>query len=290
MQMDHINFNGTLFDVKQPVFTVKNRAFRYGDALFETIRVVNGSPQFLDKHVERMVSGMKVLKMNVPNNYTTEYFQQEILKLTVGNGIGRGGRVRITVYRDSDGFYTPITNEVAYVIEAIKLPENEYTLNKEGLSIDLYEGERKMINKLSSIKTNNSLLHVLAGIYKIEKNIDECLILNELGSVCESISSNIFVGFNNVLYTPSLNQGLIPGVMRSTIIELAKENRMEVQECPLNPQVLIKADEVFLTNSINGVKWVGAYRSKRYFSKTSRMLVDKLNEKVASLATDLQGN
>ena len=79
-----------------------------------------------------------------------------------------------------------------------------------------------------------------------------------------------------------LNQGIIPGVMRQKVIEVCKEISMEVQECPLSPQVLHRADEVILTNAISGMKWVGAYRGKRYFNKVSKMLLEKLNEKASS--------
>lgn len=288
--MSKINLNGTLIEGETPVFSIKNRGFRYGDALFETIRIVNGKVCYIEKHINRLVDGMKVLKMNVPQNYTNQFFINEIQKLIVSNEIAGGGRIRITIYRDAEGYYTPETNDVSFVIEAVPLTENLYELNKDGYTIDLYEDEKLIINKLSSLKTNNCLTHVMAGIYKKEKKLDECVMVNELGSIAECISSNLFVGFNGVLYTPSLNQGIIPGVMRSVIMEIAKENRIEVQETTLNPQVLLRADEVFLTNAIVGIKWVGAYRSKRYFSKTSRMLVDLLNSKVSSLAKDLQEN
>ena len=288
--MISINLSGNLLDGDSAVFSIKNRGFRYGDAIFETIRIVNGNICFLNKHIHRLLEGMRMLKMNIPENFNTDFFQVEISKLILNNSINSGGRVRITIYRDASGYYTPDSNEVAFVIEGFSIPENNYSLNKDGLTIDLYEDEKIIINKLAAIKTNNCLTHVMAGIYKKEKGLDECVMLNELGSIAECISSNLFVGFNGVLYTPSINQGIIPGIMRSVIMELAKENRIEVQETTLNPQVLVRADEVFLTNSINGIKWVGAYRSKRYFSKTSRRLIDLLNMKVTNSMKDLQEN
>ncbi len=126
------------------------------------------------------------------------------------------------------------------------------------------------------------MTYILAAQHKLAKGLDDCVLLNELGSIAECVSSNLFVGYNGVLYTPSLNQGIVPGIMRQQIIDLSREIGMEVQECPLSPQVLHRADEVFLTNSILGITWVGAYRSKRYFNKVSKKLVEELNKKISS--------
>lgn len=288
--MAFINKNGELLDADLPAFTINNRAFRYGDAIFETIRVVNGNICFLDKHLERMLKGMNTLHLDIPSDFNIDFFEIEIKKLLLANSINEGGRIRITIYRHEGGYYTPSTNEADFVIEAIVLEHNNFVLNTEGLSVDLYEDQKLVINKLSGVKTNNCLTHVLAALHKKDKGLDECILLNELNSVAECISSNLFVGFNGVLYTPSINQGIIPGIMRQVMIDIARENGMEVQECPLNPQVLLRADEMFLTNAINGIKWAVAYRSKRYYSKTSKLLIGKLNEKISNLEMDLQGN
>ena len=288
--MKFINYNGNIQSSDQPVFTINNRAFRYGDALFETIRVINGRPHFLSDHMERLLEGMAALMMEVPDYFSVDFFTDQINDLLKKADITQGGRLRLTVFRKNGGFYTPETNEVNWVIEAMPLEDNLFVLNKDGYNIDLYEDHRKPIHKLSGVKSNNCLTYVLAGLYKKEKRLDECVLMNELGSISECISSNIFVAYNGVLYTPSVNQGIIPGVMRKKIIELAHQNKIEVQECPLNPQVLLRADELFLTNSINGIRWVGAYRSKRYFNKVSKFLTEKLNDHVANLALDPQGS
>ncbi|MBL4625403.1 MAG: aminotransferase class IV [Flavobacteriales bacterium] len=276
--MGNINYNGNLLAEDQPIFDINNRGFRYGDALFETIRVINGEPCFFQNHFERLREGMQLLEMNL--NLSAAQLLDEVYKLIQSNNIGEGARLRITVVRNSGGYYTPKTNLSSFVIEATELPNNQFELNENGLTIDLYEKHRKTINELSTLKSTNCLTYILAGQYKVAKGFDDCVLLNELGSIAECISSNIFIGYNGVLYTPSINQGIVPGIMRQQVIELCKEIGMEVQECPLSPQVLHRADEVFLTNAISGLKWVGAYRTKRYFSKVSKQLTDKLNSKL----------
>jgi branched-chain amino acid aminotransferase len=279
--MRNINYNGNLIDESQPLFDINNRGFRYGDALFETIRISDGKPCFFQSHFDRLSGGMQLLEMRL--NLSAEQLLDEVNKLIASNNITQGARLRITVVRNAGGYYTPETNLSSFVIEAVPLDNNRYGLNENGLTIDLYEKHRKTINELSALKSTNCLTYILAGQYKEAKGYDDVVLLNELGSIAECVSSNLFVGYNGVLYTPSLNQGIVPGVMRQQIIELCREIGIEVQECPLSPQVLHRADEVFLTNAISGLKWVGAYRSKRYFNKVSKMLTEKLNGKVSSM-------
>jgi branched-chain amino acid aminotransferase len=81
-----------------------------------------------------------------------------------------------------------------------------------------------------------------------------------------------------VLYTPALAEGCINGVMRKVILDLAAKARIYVYETELKPNDLIRADEIFLTNAVQGIQWVGAYKSKRYFNKVSKTLIDALNE------------
>ena len=130
---------------------------------------------------------------------------------------------------------------------------------------------------MSNSKTSNALIYVLAGIYKNQNALDEVLILNQNGFLCESVSSNVFVVYDRKLYTPALNEGCIAGVMRQVVMRLAKENNIELVEAQINPDILNEADEVFLTNAAKGIQWVMGYNHKRYFNEVSRFLNDKLN-------------
>lgn len=284
--MNSINHNGQIIPENQPVFDIGNRAFRYGDAVFETIRVLNGRICFFNHHFDRLSVGLKLLQMQFVVD--RQALLEQVNKLIQVNGVTQGGRIRITIYRNSGGYYTPSTNTCSYVIEVNSIDSNQFMINDNGLTIDLYETHRKTINEISTIKSTNCLTYILAAQYKLAKGLDDCVLLNELGSIAECVSSNLFVAYNGVLYTPSLNQGIVPGIMRQQIIDLSREIGMEVQECPLSPQVLHRADEVFLTNSIAGITWVGAYRSKRYFNKVSKKLIEELNKKLSSRMDQLE--
>ncbi len=275
----HINYNGFLYKEDEQVFTINNRGFKYGDALFESIRVVDGKPCYLEDHFMRLKKGMAVLKMHSANISFND-LKGQIIKLIEKNHIRRGGRVRLTVFRSGDGLYTPENEGKSYVIEANPYPDNNYTLNENGLSIDVYNDLRRHRNILSQIKTTNNIPHVLAGIYKKENDLDDCIILNDQGRIVEALSSNIFLYKNNNLYTPSLDEGCMDGIMRKQVLRIAKEMNINVFEGMLNGSMLLQADEMFLTNAIKGIQWVVSYRQKRYFNKATKEILSHLNQSV----------
>ena len=274
----YINNNGKIVSADDAVVKASNRSFRYGDALFETIRITYNRPQFLDEHLKRMFKGMNVLKMEINAGFTQEFFEKAIMELAQKNSVTSDGRVRLTVYRNEGGFYAPDTNSVSFLIEATPMEDVGYVLNAKGYTVDLFNDFKKQQNALSSIKSANSLVYVLAGIAKHTLQLDECIILNDQNHIIETISSNIFAVKNGVLYTPPVSEGCVDGVMRKKIIEIAGANKIAVYEIAVMQNVLLGADELFLTNSFNGIRWVVAYKQKRYFNNTSKKLIEKLNE------------
>jgi branched-chain amino acid aminotransferase len=273
-----VNHNGVFLATEQPLFSSENRAFCYGDALFETIRITNYKPQFLKEHLQRLLHGMSVLKMQANDFFIETFFENAISELAKKNGITSDARVRLTVYRNTGGFYAPNDNTVSYLIEATAMETRGYELNTAGYTVDLYTELKKTKSPLSSIKSANSAIYVMAGIYKKTHALDECILLNDKGSIIEAISSNIFAVKNGVLYTSPIADGCVDGVMRKKIIEIAQANRIAVYELSIMQNVLLGADELFLTNAVNGIRWVAAYKQKRYFNTTSKKLVEKLNE------------
>jgi branched-chain amino acid aminotransferase len=127
----------------------------------------------------------------------------------------------------------------------------------------------------------------MASLYARSKGLDDCLLQNYKLGIIEATSSNLFIVSNGVLYTPSLEDGCVGGIMRMQVINIALENQIKVYECNLNPQNLLAADEIFLTNAINGIQWVGSYRTKRYFNEMSRRMIGLLNDEVKSISKTL---
>jgi len=277
MSVEYINFNGSILPADQLIFKANNRGFRYGDGLFESMRYIKGKLKFPEMHIDRIQKGMKLLRFDNCSLIDTWFLREKVEELVRRNRTGADARVRLTVFRDSEGLYSPVSNKFGYVLEIQKLDESQYVLNKKGLIIDVYDEIPKPVNALSNLKTCNAMIYVLAGIYKNQNALDEVLILNHHGFLCESMSSNVFVVYDRKLYTPALNEGCIAGVMRQVVMRLAKENDIELVEAQINPDILNEADEVFLTNASKGIQWVMGYNNKRYFNEVSRFLSEKLN-------------
>lgn len=277
MSVEYINFNGSILPADQLIFKANNRGFRYGDGLFESMRYMKGKLKFPEMHIDRVQKGMKLLRFDNCSLIDAWFLREKVEELARRNRTGADARIRLTVFRDSEGLYSPVSNKFGYVLEVQKMDVSQYVLNKKGLIIDVYDEIPKPVNALSNLKTCNAMIYVLAGIYKNQNALDEVLILNHHGFLCESMSSNVFVVYDRKLYTPALNEGCIAGVMRQVVMRLAKENDIELVEAQINPDILNEADEVFLTNASKGIQWVMGYNNKRYFNEVSRFLSEKLN-------------
>lgn len=277
MSDQFINYNGNIISSTNPILGLQNRAFKYGDGLFETIRVVNRKVMFADLHAKRLMQGMKLLKLENSNQFNSDFINQKISELLISNSIYKDARVRLSVFRNDGGFYSPESNDSLYALEVSNINYSGYQLNKKGLLITTYKGMQKPLSAYSGVKSSNALLYVLAGIEAKESGFDDLLILNSTGNIAETISSNIFIVKNEKIYTPALSEGGIDGVMRKAIISLAKKEKISLTETIISVENLLLADEIFLTNAIQGVQWVMGYGAKRYFNKTSKLLTDYLN-------------
>lgn len=274
----YICLNGDFIKSDQPVINSNNRAFKYGDALFETIHANGTEPQFLELHVNRLIKGMKVLKMNVPGTFKFEYFKRLITNILNKNRQLQGARIRLTIFRNPGGLYTPSTNDISFLLESSPLEYDKYILNIKGYAVDIYQDILKPINVLSNLKSTNSLIFIMAGIYKNENNLDDSIILNEKQRITECTASNIFIVKDSKFFTPGLSEGCLDGIMRYKVIKLLKSLGYFINDnCSLTMQDLHTADELFLTNVITGIRWVVAFRQKRYYNKISKLLIQKLN-------------
>lgn len=272
----YISFNGELLMEDKPVLTVKNRAFRYGDGLFETIKAHDYTLLFLDDHLRRLEKGAEMIGLKTPQFLNSTWLYNEAKKIMQRSRL-KDTVVRLALYRKGGGRYTPVTNEADVIISIDEAP-GSFGLNKKGLSVDVYTDHLKPITQLGGLKSSNALYYVLASNYKRLKGLDEAILVNESGHVCEGTSSNVFVLMKQKLITPGVTQGCVPGVMRKQVIEIAKKGGIEVLQSPIHPETLNMADEVFFTNCSTGIRWVLAYRNKRFFNKFSSQLVEYLNQ------------
>jgi branched-subunit amino acid aminotransferase/4-amino-4-deoxychorismate lyase len=280
-EMNYICHNGKIISENDLHLACSNRAFQYGDGLFESMHASGNKVQFFYEHFDRLIRSMKLLKMEIPVRFSVDTYgiQKDISKILIKNKLFKGARVRISVFRQGGGFFAPDSNETEYLIECSSIPSDRYELNQKGLLIDIYEEMAKPINTLSRINTSSSMFNVLAGIYKAENKLDECIVMNTKGNIVEGISSNIFVVKENLILTPSLREGCLPGIMRQKAIELARKLAYSVQdEGIVQIQDIMAADEIFYTNAVNGIQWVVGFKQRRYFNKVSKALILELNK------------
>ena len=276
--MLYINNNGIVLSNDSLTIQAGNRAYLYGDGVFESIRIMNGVPINLANHTQRLLEGAKAIRIRPSTFYTEQFFHDKIVELCKLSELEEGGKCRISLDRMMGGAYKPDSNESSFFIEVYPYECNNFELNSKGFEIDQYTDIKKQRNFLSNYKTKNGLVYVMAAINATERKLDDVLIVNDQGGIIESSSCNLFLVSNGVLYTPGLEEGCLAGTMRMQIINLALKNGIKVYECNLLPQNLLAADEVFLTNAIRGVNWVSGYRTKRYFNNMSRRLVAMLND------------
>lgn len=280
MAKQFINFNGEILHEEDKIFTAANRGFKYGDGIFESMRMSKGKLNFADLHADRLQKGMKTLKLEGYSQMDAYFLKDKAEEICKRNKIVQNARLRLTVFRDASGFYTPDKNKHGYTLEAVPLEAPYYQLNPKGLIMDIYPEIHKPINKLSNLKTCNALPYVMAGIYKEQMHLDEAFILNQNGFLCETISANVFLVYKGQIYTPALSEGCIGGVMRQVVMQLTKKYDLPMIEAQINPEILDEVEEVFITNASRGIQWVMGFNRKRYFNEVSRFLVDKLNKEI----------
>lgn len=260
----------------------QNRGFLYGDAVFETVKIVNSKILFLEDHYFRLMASMRILRMEIPMDFTMEFFEEQVLTTVTNNGFAQSSRARITVYRNDGGFYLPTTNTISFLIHASPLDNKDYLLESRPCEVDLYKDFYISKQLLSTLKTTNKVLHVTASIYADENDLDNCILLNESKNVVEVLQGNIFMLQGNRLITPPVSEGCCNGILRKQLLLLAKKiEGLEVIEEVISPFDLQKADELFYTNVIKGIQSITKYRKKDFTNVLANQLVEKLNEHIA---------
>lgn len=274
-----IDFNGDLLPKNTFFLNHGNRALRYGDALFETIRAVNGKLFFWEDHYLRLMASMRILRMEIPMNFTMEYLEERIMAVIAGSGLeNMPARVRFTVFRKDGGRYLPLTNDVSFIIEAEGLENPFFVLDRDAYEVELFKDFYINPDMLATLKTNNRMINVVGSVYADENGYRNCLLLNNEKKVVEALNGNIFLVNGNLIKTPPLKDGCINGIIRKKLIGiLGALDHYDFQEDHISPFELQKADELFITNAVLGIQPISKYRKKEYGTKVATDLVGKLN-------------
>ncbi len=277
-----INLNGQLLAPNAAGISITNRGFTYGDAVFETLRVINGKIIFWEDHYFRLMASMRIMRMEIPLSFSPEFLEKEILDLVEANDLqNAAARLRLNIFRKEGGYYTPETSDVGYSIIAEALSSPFYLLSEGNYEVELFKDHYLSSGLLSTLKTNNKALNVLGSIFAKENSYQNCLLLNENKNVVEALNGNLFLVKDKLIKTPPLSEGCLKGITRGKLIEIVNQLKdYTLVEEPISPFELQKADELFITNVIVGIQPISKYRKKEFDTAVARDLLAKLNVKV----------
>ena len=222
---------------------------------------------------------MRILRMEIPLNFTLEYLEGEVLKVidTFSNK-NHSYNVKILVWRKTGGKYCPSTNDVEYLVTGSQIDTMFYTLNDDPYEVELFKDHYVTSGILSTLKSNNKIVNVLGSIFAKENDYENCLLLNETKTIVEALNGNLFLVNGNKIKTPPLSDGCLNGILRKQIIAVCKKlPEYTLEEVSVSPFELQKADEMFITNVISGIQPISKYRKKEYANAIARDLLAKIN-------------
>lgn len=270
--MNYYNYNGSFFEENEKVISVNSRGLRYGDGVFETMKSEEGKLQFAEEHFNRLWQGIELLQFKIPVHFTKDKLCSKILTLLKKNGHNGTARIRLTVFRDDGGLFDEINHTPQYLIQTWALPKNSGEWNSNGLVLGIYTGVRKSCDMLSNLKHNNFLPYVLAALYAKKQKWNDALVLNSYDRISDTTIANIFYIKSGIIYTPSLTEGCIAGIMRKKMLEFLALNGWPVNETEVTTHDLLTADEVFLTNSVYNIRWVQMIGEKKYINTLTQRI------------------
>ncbi len=262
--MQYYTYNGKYYTEDIPTLTPNNRGLRYGDGLFETLKVEKDILLFATEHFNRLWKGLQLLQFDLPNLFTKQKLQNEIIALVKKNKHQPVARVRLMVFKGDGGLYDGVNNNPNYTIQTWALPPDKALINENGLVIGIYTEAKKSCDTFSTIKHNNFLPYTMAALFAKKNKWNDALVLNQFGNICDSTIANVFICKGDKIFTPPLTEGCIEGITRNRIIKILHEKGFNMQEKPLTPNDILEADEVYLTNAITPIKWVRQIEDKIY--------------------------
>lgn len=261
--MNYVSLNGKLLPEQEPVLLAANRGYRYGDGLFETMKMINGKIMLSEYHFERLFAGLVLLQFEIPKFFTAEKIQEHVLALCKKNSCEHLARIRLSVFRGNGGLYDE-NKTLEYLVECWPLNESVNSLNENGLAIGVYTDARKSCDRFSNLKSANFLIYAMAALYAKENKWNDSLLLNTNNRICDSTIANLFWIKDEKIFTPPLSEGCVNGVMRRYLVNELPGAGYTIEQNTASIADLENADEIFLTNAINGIRWVREFRGNTY--------------------------
>lgn len=274
--MEKIDYNRKIISSAEPVLSFQNRGFHYADGLFETMRIQKKKIVFSEDHFQRLISGMQILKMEVPAFFQMEYFEQQVLKLVEANEFKHENyRAKLNVFRNAKGLYQPDSSAVAYMLSICPIKGFSPDFEKD-YPVDIFPTHQIAPGVLSNLKTTSRLLNVLSGIYAKENNLKNCLLRNTSHHLAEATNGNIFVVKGQYIFTPAIEEGCIGGVLRKNLMTLIKKSDYRLLEKPISAEDVEEAEELWITNVISGIQPVTHFRTKTFSTNLAGSFMKEL--------------
>ncbi|MCY4612954.1 MAG: aminotransferase class IV [Nitrospira sp.] len=250
-----VYLNNRIVQAERARISVFDRGFLYGDGVFETVRIHEGRPVWLDRHLTRLAGSCRQIRMPLPEKPWPAIFQKVIDKNRVDDALIRLTLSRGTRNPGGDGRATPDAGaNPTIVLFPRPLPALTPSQRRKGVKLTLATVRRPLPRScFSQAKTLNYLNNLLAKQEAEERGAFEALMLTTGGHLAECSMSNLFFIRDKTLYTPSLACGVLPGITRGVVLDVAPTLGLQTREGRYRPEVLHDADECFLTSSGVGI-------------------------------------
>lgn len=234
---------------------LSNRGFLYGDGFFETLLYLNNQIPYLENHLERIVRALAAYELVQPPTFNLTFLTESIHQLCHKNNLD-SARIKIIIWRNEGGFYSPESDEFEFIISCAPLQLSPEV--KEQVMV--YPQNINVQSTTSEFKPLSASKYVAAGLFKRKHTLDDVIILGQKDALSEALYSNLFWIKDHQVFTPSIETGCVSGVMRSVILSSEKHT---IKEVAYNQSELSLADAVFTSNAlgiqhitqIDGVKY-----------------------------------
>ncbi len=268
-------YDGKILRSGGALISPDNRSFRYGDGFFETLKLVNGRLQLAEEHMERLFSSLSLLQFEPPAYFTPAYLKEHIVALAKKNGHEKLARVRLTIFRGEGGLYEVDNHYPHHLIQTWELNPASNLYNENGLVIGIFRDARKTCDLYSSLKSNNYLSYAMAALWAKKAKLNDALLLNPYDGIADATIANVFIVKDGLIQTPAITEGPVNGVMRRYLLRCLRAANMPVEERKITVEDLENASEIFLTNAIQGIRWVKEMGHNGYTHSLSSLLHKK---------------
>ncbi len=260
----YVYLNDRIVPAEDAVVSVFDHGFLYGDGIYETMRAYNGIVFMIDEHIKRLFRSASLIGLKIP--YNSEKLKSSIYKTIQANNL-ENAYIRLTISRGcgSLGLDPDFCQKPSIVIIAKEQKDYPKSLYQKGLKVIIAKTRRNFKEAINPrIKSLNFLNNILAKLEAKEKNANEAIMLNVYGKLTEGTICNVFFYKDNVLFTPSVDCGILDGITRGIVIDIAKKQGIRVKEGKFTKTDIYSANEIFVTNTTMEVMPVSELDGNKY--------------------------